>query len=66
MTKRSTFTTAKAVQLARVATAEGVTVTVEMPDGIVYRISPEHTAAAPETPLDAWRAKRAGGNERRS
>jgi hypothetical protein len=41
MTKRASFAKSKLVSAAQVAMQQGVTITIEAPDGTVYRIAPE-------------------------
>jgi hypothetical protein len=68
MTARPTFTIAEMKRAAQVARSEGVTITLEITpnQAKVCRIAPESATVPPASPLDEWRAKRAGNDERHS
>ncbi len=62
MTRRVTLATLR--NAAVVAREAGVWVTIEAPDGTLYRIAPEGHNQEAASPLDEWKRKREGLNER--
>lgn len=64
MTYRPTFTTADLERAAKAAKKQGVRINLKIVgQEKVWEITPDGATVPPASPLDEWRAKRAGNHE---